>query len=298
MNKANFGPEQLAKEVRKLANHYPFIETSVIGHSVLGKPLHALRIGEGSFRWHFNGAVHANEWITSLLLLRFLKTYARAYKKEKSIGGKNAVDLFRRTSLWIVPMVNPDGVALVQQGLPQEGADLESIMEWNRGTTLFHRWKANIRGVDLNDQFPAFWEAERDRRRVPGPGPRDYGGTSPLSEPEALALAEWTQHMEFDAVLSLHTQGEEIYYNYRDLEPPYAKQWAHRLALAAGYKAVWIKDSDAGYKDWFIAQFRKPGFTVEAGWGHNPLPLTELEEMTDDIIKLLAEALDLAPAPL
>jgi g-D-glutamyl-meso-diaminopimelate peptidase len=291
---AEYGPRQMDKDLQRMKRNYPFLSVSSIGRSVLGKPLHAIRIGEGPFRWHFNGACHANEWITSLLLMRFAEDYCRACHRKASIGGYEATDLFRRTTLWIVPMLNPDGVELVQEGLAASHPLYKDLVRANSGSSRFHRWKANARGVDLNDQFPAGWQEERERRAVIHPGPKDYSGKAPLTEPEAKALAEWTEQSDFHAVLSLHTQGEEIYWNYHDEEPPESMEWAQRLARASGYRAVKLIGSDAGYKDWFIHAYRRPGFTVEAGWGHNPLPLEAFEEMYDDCLRLFAEALNLA----
>lgn len=292
--KAYYDPHRLNKEIKRLTRIYPFISSGTIGRSVLGKQIPYLKIGAGPFRWHFNGACHANEWITSSLLMRFAEDYAQACAKRQPFWGKQAKDLFTRCSLWIVPMLNPDGVELVQHGIKADHPLYKELMAWNRGSELFHRWKANARGVDLNDQFPAFWEEERKRRGVLSPGPRDFGGSAPLCEPEALALAQFTEQTDFHAVLALHTQGEEIYWNYRKEEPPESKEWADRLALSSGYRAVYIEGSDAGYKDWFISQFKRPGFTVEAGWGHNPLPMDDFDYLYDDVARLLAEALDCA----
>ncbi|CAI6014766.1 M14 family metallopeptidase [Cohnella sp. JJ-181] len=295
---SGYGPARLAADVKRLTNAFPFLKTATIGKSVMGKPIVALRIGDGPFCWHLNAAVHANEWITSLIAMRFLEDYGRACRRRARIGGLEAADLYRRTSLWVVPMVNPDGVELVQEGL-QPGHPLSAQLgRWNRGSPSFRNWKANARGVDLNDQFPAGWEEERRRRGVPGPAPRDYGGDAPLCEPEAAALASFAEEQDFDAVISLHTQGEEIYWNYGGLEPPESKAWASRLGLASGYRPVELSGSDAGFKDWFIARFRKPGFTVEAGHGRNPLPLAAFEDMYDDCLRLLTEALDLSPGGL
>jgi g-D-glutamyl-meso-diaminopimelate peptidase len=292
---AEYGPVQLGCDLERLAQIHPFIKVGTIGRSLLGQPIQALKIGSGPFLWHFNGACHANEWITSLLLMKFVEDYAQAYERRMTFGGKSAVDLFSRCSLWVVPMLNPDGVQLAQEGLFPEHPLYNELLNWNRGSRRFHRWKANARGVDLNDQFPAHWEEEKKRRGLTEPGPRDYSGPAPLSEPEAKALAEWTEQMDFHAVLALHTQGQEIYWNYRNCEPPQTQQWAKRMAQASGYRAVYLEGSDAGYKDWFIANFGRPGFTVEAGWGHNPLSIDEFDDIYDDVTKLLAEALDLAP---
>ncbi|XID95517.1 M14 family metallocarboxypeptidase [Paenibacillaceae bacterium WGS1546] len=291
-----YGIEAVTDDLRRLARTYPFVESGEIGRSAMGKPIPYARIGEGPFRWHFNGACHANEWITSALLTRFAADYASSLERDLPFWGKKARALGSRCSLWIVPMLNPDGVELVQQGLPDSHPLAESLLEWNRDSRKFHRWKANARGVDLNDQFPAHWEEERARRGVVHPGPRDYGGEQPLSEPEAAALAGFTERHDFQAVIALHTQGEEIYWNYRGQEPAESRAWADRMAKAAGYRAVFLEGSDAGYKDWFISRYRRPGFTVEAGWGRNPLPTDDADELYDDVARLLAEALDCSPA--
>ena len=89
-------------------------------------------------------------------------------------------------------MVNPDGVDLVLNGPPSSEPYRSNVIEWNNNSLDFSGWKANIRGVDLNDQFPAEWERER-ARNPKNPGPRDYGGESPLSEPEAIAMADLTR---------------------------------------------------------------------------------------------------------
>ncbi|WP_276356407.1 M14 family metallopeptidase [Cohnella caldifontis] len=286
---------ELTEDIRRLAERYPFISAGTIGASWLGAPIYWLRIGEGAYRWHYNACCHANEWITAPLVVRFVDEYAQALLAGGSVGAKSAVSLYRKASLWVVPMLNPDGAELAQKGLAPTHPLCRELREWNGGSGDFADWKANARGVDLNDQFPAHWEEERSRRQVSGPAPRDFGGYAPLSEPEAWALANWTRCMDFDAVLSLHTQGEEIYWNYRGHEPPYAEEWAGRMAEAAGYRAVYLEGSDAGYKDWFLQAFGRPGFTVEAGLGRNPLPLADFEAISERLNRLLAQALYLSP---
>ena len=95
--------------------------------------------------------------------------------------------------------------------------------------TGFSDGKRIFAGVDLNDQFPAFWEEEQARRDTDGPGPRDYPGPSPLSEPEAIALAEFTAAQQFDLARRAARQGQEIYWNYRGYEPAGAERIARRL---------------------------------------------------------------------
>lgn len=271
----------------ELMRRYPTLCRKCIGHSVLGKSMDCFVIGNGPEQLHMNGAVHANEWITTPLLLRFMEELLECSIAQLS---EEITCLLQRVTLWIVPMVNPDGVNLAQDGIGIAEKDWRScLLEWNGGRDDFTGWKANIRGVDLNDQFPAYWETERERRQVAGPASQDYSGAGPLSEPEARALAELTERVDFSRALSLHTQGREIYWNYRDHEPPQAEELADRMAAVSGYRAVKLSGSDAGYKDWFILKFRRPGFTVEAGEGKNPLPPEQFASIYEDLASLLLE---------
>lgn len=286
-----YGYSRMMRDLAALLRRYPFLSAETIGKSVLGKKIPALRMGFGSREIHYNGAMHANEWITALLLMRFAEQYAAAVSAGCPLYGYEAAKRFEETVLWIVPMVNPDGVDLVLQGAAAAPGREEQLRRWNGGSENFSVWKANVNGVDLNDQFPAHWEAERARRGVAGPGPRDYGGAEPLSEPEAAALEAFTRKRDFRLVMAFHTQGKEIYWNYRDCEPPEAEQLARRLGAASGYEPIKLAASDAGYKDWFIAEYRRPGFTVEAGLGSNPLPLDQFETIYRDVSGIMLEGL-------
>ncbi|HZG87159.1 M14 family metallocarboxypeptidase [Paenibacillus sp.] len=286
-----FGYFELRRAAARLRRAYPNLAVFSIGSSVLGKPLYAFRLGTGTKRVFVNGAFHANEWITAPLVLRFVEEAARAAQRGESFRGRDAAELFRRVTLDAVPMVNPDGVELVVRGLGADHPLRRELLAWNGGSDDFSGWKANARGVDLNDQFPAHWDVERDRRAVDGPGPRDYTGEAPLTEPEAQAIARFTEAERFDLVVAMHTQGREIYWNYRDREPLEAERIARALGRASGYAPVKLTGSDAGYKDWFIDRFGRPGFTVEAGFGANPLPLAQLPGMYEETSALLMEAL-------
>lgn len=277
--RGEYGPEDVERDIGGLTAKYSFIQHTSIGQSVLGKPLHLLRIGSGPRHLHVNAALHANEWLTSPCLMSFIEEYAAAYAEGRTWNGHRPEEWFNNWTIWAVPMANPDGVELVQEGAMSDHPYYARLMKWNSGRHSFRHWKANIRGVDLGDQFPAHWEDERARRSVSGPAPRDYSGPVPLSEPEAAALAALAEEFPGEAAVSLHSQGGEIYWNYRGDEPPESSALVAKLAAASGYRAVKLTDSDAGYKDWFIQKFRKPGFTVELGIGKNPLPLSDFEDM-------------------
>ncbi|GGG10594.1 peptidase M14 [Paenibacillus albidus] len=289
--RGEYGPRELQEDIDKLIEKYPFIGKDEIGKSVLGKPLHVLRIGSGLRHLHINAALHANEWLTSPCLMSFIEEYAAAYAAGCTWNGHDPREWYNRWTVWAVPMANPDGVELVQEGAATDHPYYEQLRQWNGGRRGFRHWKANIRGVDLGDQFPAHWEEERARRKVAGPAPRDYSGPAPLSEPEAAALTAWAEAYPGSAAVSLHTQGGEIYWNYRGFEPPGSRELAALLGAASGYRAVELTGSDAGYKDWFIQVFRQPGFTVELGIGKNPLPLADFEDMAVEAGYILASLL-------
>lgn len=76
--------------------------------------------------------------------------------------------------------------------------------------------------MDLNLQFPAGWETARQIKFAQGftsPAPRDFVGNSYLSEPESLALYNFTLAHNFSLILAYHTQGKEIYWQFENYAP-------------------------------------------------------------------------------
>ena len=160
-------------------------------------------------------------------------------------------------------------------------------------------WKANINGVDLNLNYPANWQRAKEIKFEQGytsPAPRDYVGEDPLTQPESLAMYNFTLNHQFALTLSYHTQGEVIYWKYLDYIPKRSYTIGQMLAEASGYTLSLTPEesSYAGYKDWFIQAFNKPGYTVEAGLGTNPLPLEEFDNIYNNNSDLLITALETA----
>ncbi|MER1985201.1 MAG: M14 family metallopeptidase [Solibacillus sp.] len=288
--KQHYDYRTMMRDIRTLQMIYPFLFNKSIGHSVLGKEMPGLFIGDGQKRVHFNASFHANEWITTPIVMTCLNDYLLALTNSRSIRGVSLLPLYVQTTLMIVPMVNPDGVDLVLNGPPANETIRTNVIDWNNGSTDFSGWKANINGVDLNDQFPAAWALEREHNPKT-PGPRDYGGERPLSQPESLAMAALTKEMDFARVVALHTQGEVIYWGFQGLEPPESESLVNEFARVSGYEPVQTIDSYAGYKDWFIQDWHRPGFTVELGLGTNPLPISQFDDMYEDALGIFLAAL-------
>jgi len=262
--------KRLEKVINRLKRVYPFITVTTIGNSVLGNPLHEIRIGKGERKVHMNASFHANEWITTMVLMRLVNQYLLSLIQ---VRGQMTAHLYEEVELSIVPMVNPDGVDLVLNGPPSKLR--EDLVNINEGSDDFIHWKANIKGIDLNNQFPANWETCRNNKPYLAPASRDFPGEAPLTEPEASAMAELAKNNRFDCIFAFHTQGEEFYWGYEGNEPSESELFAKEIERVSGYQAIRYVNSHAGYKDWFIQEFQRPGFTLELGKGINPLPLSQ-----------------------
>jgi len=291
----NFTSTILDYSIFGLAARYPFIETGTIGKSVMGKDLHYLSIGMGEHQVFYNASHHANEWITTPILMKFLENYAKSVSMDGEIGGISAEDIYDTTTLYIVPMVNPDGVDLVTGELSSGGFyDYANMLAQNYPEIPFpDGWKANIRGVDLNLQYPAGWDEARDFKYEQGftlPGPRDFVGSEPLSEPESLAVHQFTLDHDSSLTMAYHTQGQVIFWKYKDYLPPNSYEIALEFSRLSGYAAEETPygSGNAGYKDWFIQEYNRPGYTIEAGLGVNPLPISQFDEIYNDNEAMLA----------
>lgn len=290
--------ELYEQTVRRLAEAYPFLKTKTLTTTAFGRTVYTVTVGEGERAVIFSAAHHANEWITATVLLKFLEDLAQAFQTDGKVYGVPAKTILRYTTIHMVPMVDPDGVDLVT------GAIRPQTAEYNIARQIAgdfpdipfpDGWKANLLGVDLNLQYPAGWLQAREIKFSQGfdrPAPRDYVGRAPLSQRETLALARYTEEVDPELVLAYHTQGKAIYWQFRDYQVPGAKALAEEFARVSGYTVedTPYESSFAGYKDWFIQNWRRPGFTIEAGSGTNPLPISQFEEIYRDNVGILVTA--------
>ena len=285
--------EIMERDIQGLKARYPFLEVGVAGQSVLGKNLYYIKLGNGPNEVFYNAAHHALEWITSPLLMKFIENFAKAYVGRYNIGGYSPRNIWNQSTIYIMPMVNPDGVDLVLNGLQRDNPYYDRLIEWNNGSTDFSQnWQANIRGVDLNHNYNAAWQLSKEAGEqlgITGPGPTRYPGAYPESEPESKAVADFTRSHNFTLVLAYHTQGEVIFWTFMGLQPPESRTIGELFEQVSGYplQEIYGIASYAGYKDWFIQEYRRPGYTIEAGKGKKPLPISQFDKIYNDNIELL-----------
>ena len=286
------------REIESLLRTYPFMRSERLATTAFGRPISTLVVGNGPRKVLYSAAFHANEWITTLILLTFARQWGEAIVSGGEIAGQNARELKEKVTIYMVPLVNPDGVDLVTGAIPPDSPEyaLATALSENYPNIPFPSgWKANLLGVDLNLQFPAGWMQAREIKFMQGftrPGPRDYVGRAPLDQVESRTMEGYTQAIDPALVLAFHSQGEEIYWQFDDIFVPGARELGERLAQVSGYALADTpyNSSFAGYKDWFIKTYRRPGYTVEVGRGENPLPIEQFPEIYQANLPLLVAA--------
>ena len=268
-----------------------FVSIDRYGESRGGRPPICVRIGPGERKIMLTACHHANEYLTGLLLWGALEDYCHRLEK----GEFSACTAFSETTLLAVPWVNPDGASLLLGLYPMtDWEKAKSIAKEYPWIPFPEGYKATRRGVDLNLNYPASWERVKRRKAQKGiqsPAPRDFAGDVPLSEPESDCLARLTEEFDPHLALALHSQGEEIYVNYKNLMPPGSQGLAQTLSHALGYPVVRTPEEadGGGYKDWFLEKFHRPAATVELGLGENPLPLSTFPQLLEKTCRLLKE---------
>lgn len=290
--------ESCDRMILNLVEKYPFCRTEVIAQTAFQRPLRTLVIGTGPRKVIYSASHHANEWITSYVLLKFAEELSEALQNDGEIFGILASDIAETATIYMVPMVDPDGVDLVVGAIAPGNIQFDLAQRLARdypSTPFPDGWKANLLGVDLNLNYPAGWLQAREIKFSQGftsPGPRDYVGRAPLNQFETQAMAGYTEYIDPALVLAYHSQGKEIYWSFQDIPVEGARELGEQFAKVSGYTLTEpaYNSSFAGYKDWFIQNFRKPGYTIEVGKGVNPLPLSQFDEIYRDNLGILVLA--------
>lgn len=290
IDQREYNYSEIINKLFDLSSQYKFLNVYSIGKSLLGRPIYAAKIGITDYNVLYFGGIHGSERLTTLSLMLFLEGYCRALQENKNFSLSNARNALFGKSLIIVPCANPDGYEIALNGASSAGEMAEKVKEIAGDTDLIY-WNANARGIDLNHNFNAGFDVIKQleiQQGITQPQPRKYGGTEPESEPETVALVELCKTNYIAQAIALHSQGEEIYWQYGDNTPEKGFRLGRLYATASGYAMSQPVHtaSHAGFKDWFIKEFGRPGFTLEIGLGTNPLSPSLLYDIYNDLEEL------------
>ena len=240
---------QLINDIKMLTDNYVIIDSFSIGKSVMNKDIPCLTVGRGKHKLLLSGAYHGLEYLTSAFLIKFLSNYTVKLVTDTNYFGYDMRSLYNNVTLYIVPMVNPDGVDIAINGLDITNEFHRRLISMI-GIHSFNKvWQANARGVDINHNFNANWSMVVDK-----PSPSKYGGEYAESEPETRAIVDFIRKEKFDMLLAFHSQGSEIYYDFDGMTGKHSLEIAEKMAKESGY-AVCVPEGTASYggcKDWFI----------------------------------------------
>lgn len=281
--------QQMAADIQSLKNRYgDRLQVNTIGWSRDGKAIYEIIVGNIDAPKHvlLQGAIHGREYMTPLLMMNQVEM-ALANYDTGCYDNMALADMFQQTALHFVPMTNPDGVAVSQFGL--DGIQSEALRQeilasyasdvavGKTTAPLEHYlpyWKSNGAGVDLNNNFPAYWEELTL--------PTDAGsfanckGISPLSEPETQALASLSTQRSWAAAISYHSMGNIIYWDTEGNQTAQASlALARSVSQVTGY-SIDNSKGKGGYKDWMQLNGQMvPSITIEVGSVSCPMPLSE-----------------------
>lgn len=208
-----YSHEFVVNDANKLAKMYPeIIKVGSIGQSVEGRDLVLIEFGKGEKKIFVCGTHHAREYISTTYLMYAIDRFAYMYKTGINETEYDIRSILDNVTFCIVPMVNPDGVNLVQNGInatkePEKVAAMQITEGKENG---YRAWKANINGIDPNWNYDKDWD--KNREKASSPASTGYNGIEPNTEPETRAVSAYVDSQPFEAYLSMHTQGKLLYW--------------------------------------------------------------------------------------
>jgi carboxypeptidase T len=266
INGAYHSPFELETDLRILENAHPGLARVVeIGESLEGRKILALKISdnvdadEGEPAVLFLGCHHAREWISVEVPFQFGQYLLEHYDGDAQI--RNLID---RSEIWIVPVVNPDGLEYSIQ--------------------VYRYWRKNRRfnadgtfGVDINRNYGYAWGYD-NAGSSPAPASEVYRGTAPFSEPETDAVRRLFLSRNFRGLISFHSYAQVVLYPWGYTAGPAPEQAeldaiaGTMSALIAAVRGTFYAYGQASRSlyftngdttDWTLSVAGAPSFTVE-----------------------------------
>lgn len=257
---------ELEADLRALESRHPGLaKVYDLGRSLEGRSLYGLKISdnvgasEPEAQVLFLGCHHAREWISvevPFLLGEFLL--------ENYLTDNRVRDIVDRSEVWIVPLVNPDGLEF--------------------SIHVYRYWRKNRRdngdgsfGVDLNRNYGYEWGCDNSGSS-PTPESAIYRGPAPFSEGETAAVRDLFLRNNFQALVSYHSFSQVIYYPWGYSRRPVenaermkalAAGMSQRIQEVAGTVYQYGQSSLLSYltngdtTDWAFGLYGIPAYTIE-----------------------------------
>ncbi len=263
--------EKMVQDMKALAAKYPnlckLVDLGDSWEKTKGKAdrdIWGLRIGTGDLASKpgvaFLGEHHARELVTSEISYMLAEHLLANYGKDAE--ATFAVD---NREIWVVPMVNPDGHVLAEQG-----KDWRKNTDTSYGLSNFG-YGPEGPGVDLNRNYGYSWD-KAPAGSSKNPDDATFRGSAPFSEPETQAMKALLTSRKFVYALSYHSFSNVILWpwGYTHEAPPDKRLPAigKKLAQFAGYGA---KQSAGLYvhggttNDWAFGELGILCYTAEIG---------------------------------
>ncbi len=282
--------DRMVSDLNKLQERYGStgrIHINELNTTFDGRKMYEVILGNPDAPKHvlIHAGIHAREYMTPLLVMKQLE-YGLAFYDQANYEGVPLSTLLQQVAVHFVPMVNPDGISISQFGIDGIRSEelrqqirqcYENDLAQGRTSAAFDRyliyWKANGRGVDLNQNFPANWHLVGS---CPNPSYASYKGTEPLSEPESWALANLAASRKWSATVSYHSMGNIIYWDYQgNRVTEESRELTSLIQASTGYRPAG-SSGNGGFKDWTqIKDDPIPGVTIETGSVACPLPVSQ-----------------------
>ena len=275
--KQKYSYTDMQKDIKQLQQKYSdYVNIEVIGTTADKRNIYDVILGNPNAKKCIvvQASIHAREYMTSQLVMEqmeyYLDNYNKKYKK------KTYKDIFDKVSVHVVAMSNPDGVTISQKGIGGiKSASLRKKLKKMHGAKYTTVWKANARGVDLNNQFNNNFKYIKKYKKGAYAG---YGGKKPVSEAESKALVKLVNDVKPKAVVNYHAMGNVIYCNYGASKKMQAKVYKLSGVIRdlTGYHYMGL-DTAPGFANWLVCKKGIPSCTVEIGKHTAPVPISQFE---------------------
>ncbi len=146
----NYTYTVLQQNLYNLSEKYPFINVQTVGKSVMGKNLYVIKLGIGPNKVFYSASYHANEWITSIVLMKFIEDYCNAYVNNLPLYTYSIRNLFKTSSIYLMPMVNPDGVDLIFTGILLKNITVGILFKVNSLIAKLYNHRHKIEDFDCD----------------------------------------------------------------------------------------------------------------------------------------------------